>query len=191
MATSPSSTQPQQTDGTATYQIDPAHSVVEFSVKHMMFSTIKGKFAKVAGEIVFDQNNPTASSVTATVDVASVMTGDPNRDNHLRTADFFDPENHPTLSFTSKSIEPVDREGTYRIFGDLTMRGVTRGVVLEGSHLGTGTDPWGGTRAGFTATTTINRKDWGLNWNAPLEAGGVLVSDQVKVSLDIEAVKKS
>lgn len=191
MATSPSSTQPQQTGGAATYQIDPAHSVVEFSVKHMMFSTVKGKFAQVAGEIVFDPNHPTASSVNATADTASVTTGDQNRDNHLRSPDFFDAEKYPALSFVSTSIRPAGKEDAYHVVGNLTMHGVTKEVVFEASHLGTGKDPWGGTRAGFTATTTINRKDWGLNWNAPLEAGGVLVSDHVKITLDIEAVKKS
>lgn len=191
MPTSPSSAQTQSTGNAVTYQIDPAHSVVEFSVKHMMFSTVKGKFTSVAGEIVFDEGNPAASSVSATADAASVTTGDQNRDNHLRSADFFDAESHPTLSLVSKSIEPTNHQGTYRVVGDLTMHGVTREVVLEAAHLGTGTDPWGGTRAGFTATTTINRKDWDLNWNAPLEAGGVLVSDQVKITLDVEAVKKS
>ncbi|MGH2459464.1 MAG: YceI family protein [Chloroflexota bacterium] len=178
-------------DTKATYQIDPAHSVVEFSVKHMMFSTVKGTFTGVAGEIVFDPENPAASSVRATADVASVTTGDKNRDNHLRSPDFFDAASHPTLTLVSKSVEPTNHQGTYHVVADLTMHGVTKEIALEASHLGTGTDPWGGTRAGFTATTTINRKDWGLNYNAPLEAGGVLVSDQVKISLDVESVKQS
>lgn len=188
MTTSSSSA---QTGNAATYQIDPAHTSVEFSVKHMMFSTIKGKFTDLAGEIVFDEGNPAASSVNATINVTSVSTGDTNRDNHLRSADFFDVEKYPTISFTSKSVEPLGRDATYRIVGDLTMHGVTREIVLEAAHLGTGKDPWGGTRVGVTATTTIDRKDWGLNWNAALEAGGVLVSDQVKITLDFEAVKKS
>lgn len=186
----PSTTTSGTTTETATYEIDPAHSFVEFSVRHMMFSTAKGRFPKIGGEVVFDEADPTRSSVGATVDVASVSTGDPNRDGHLRSADFFDAENHPTLSFTSKRIEPTGREGTYRVIGDLTIRGVTHEVPFEATYLGKGVNPWGKTVAGFTATATITRKDWGLNWNAPLEAGGVLVSDQVKMNIDIQAVKK-
>lgn len=186
-----SSVSPSGTQKAATYQVDPAHSAVEFAVKHMMFSTVKGYFRKIGGEIVFDQADPTQTSVTATAEAASVDTGDVNRDNHLRSADFFDAEHYPTLSFVSKRVEPHGREGTYRVIGDLTIRGVTREVAFEGTYEGTGTDPWGGTRVGFSATTTINRKDWGLNWNAPLEAGGVLVSDQVRINIDVQAVKKS
>ena len=190
MATSPLSTPPQETSSKSTYQIDPAHTVVEFAVKHMMFSTVKGKFTSVSGEIVLDEANPTNSAVRASVDAASVSTGDQNRDNHLRSPDFFDVEKHPTITYVSTSIRPAGKADAYQVVGDLTMHGITNEVVFEASHLGTGKDPWGGTRAGITATATINRKDWGLNWNAPLEAGGVLVSDQVKITLDIESVIK-
>ncbi len=190
MATSPLSTPPQETSSKSTYQIDPAHTVVEFAVKHMMFSTVKGKFTSVSGEIVLDEANPTNSAVRASVDAASVSTGDQNRDNHLRSPDFFDVEKHPTITYVSTSIRPAGKADAYQVVGDLTMHGITNEVVFEASHLGTGKDPWGGTRAGITATATINRKDWGLNWNAPLEAGGVLVSDQVKITLDIESVRK-
>lgn len=188
---SSSATAGREAVGTSTYRIDPAHSVVEFAVKHMMFSTVKGRFSRVNGEIQLDENDLTKSSVAATVDVASVDTGDPNRDTHLRSPDFFDVENHPTLSFRSRSVEPLGQTGTYRVVGDLTIRGVTREVAFEASYLGKGTDPWGGTRIGITATATINRKDFGLNWNAALEAGGVLVSDQVRMNLDIQAVKSA
>jgi len=186
------SAQTQTTEaGTAIFQIDPSHTVVEFAVKHMMFSTVKGHFAKVSGEIVYDAVDPTQSSVSASIDAASVETRDTRRDAHLRSPDFFDVEKYPTITFTSKRIEPAGEEGSYRIVGDLTIHGVTNEVTLNASHLGEGKDPWGGIRAGFNATTTINRKDYGLHYNAPLEAGGVMVGDQVKISLDVEAVKKS
>jgi len=177
--------------GVATYQIDSSHSLAEFAVKHMMFSTVKGRFASVSGEIAFDEADPTRSSVVARADVASVDTGDPKRDGHLVSPDFFGAENHPTLTFVSTRVEPHQRAGTYRIVGDLTMRGVTREGAFEAAYVGNGVDPWGGLRAGFTAAATINRKDFGLNFNVPLEGGGVLVSDQVKISLEIEAVKQS
>src|SRR5579884_3387893 len=185
-----SSVSPGSTQEATTYQVDPAHSVVEFAVKHMMFSTVKGYFRKVSGEIVFDEVDPARSSVTASAEAASVDTGDPNRDNHLRSADFFDAEHFPTLTFVSKRVER-QHDDTYRVVGDLTIRGITHEVAFEGTYLGKGTDPWGNTRVGFTATTSINRKDWNLTWNAPLEAGGVLVSDQVRINIDVQAVKKS
>lgn len=177
--------------GVVTYTIDPAHSVVEFTVKHMMFSNVKGRFTRVNGEILFDEADPTRSSVTATVDAASVDTGDPNRDAHLRSPDFFDVERYPVLTFQSKRIEPTGREGEYRIVGDLTIRDQTREVVLDTTFLGEGRDPWGNRRIGFSATTTVNRKDFGLHWNTPLETGGVLVGDWVKINLEIQAVQKA
>lgn len=191
MAASASSSPASTPEGVVTYQIDPTHSVVEFGVKHMMFSTVKGRFAAVAGEIQLDEANPTRSAVTAEIETASVDTRDANRDGHLRSPDFFDADNSPKITFASRSVEPSRQEGQYRIVGDLTIRNVTREVQLDAAFLGKGTDPWGGTRIGLTATTAINRKDYGLNWNAALESGGVLVSDQVKINLEIQAVKKS
>lgn len=191
MAASASSSPASTPEGVVTYQIDPTHSVVEFGVKHMMFSTVKGRFAAVAGEIQLDEANPTRSAVTAEIETASVDTRDANRDGHLRSPDFFDADNSPKITFASRSVEPTPQEGQYRIVGDLTIRNVTREVQLDAAFLGKGTDPWGGTRIGLTATTAINRKDYGLNWNAALESGGVLVSDQVKINLEIQAVKKS
>lgn len=173
------------------YTIDPAHSVVEFTVKHMMFSNVKGRFTKVNGEILFDEADPVRSSVIATIDAASVDTGDPNRDAHLRSPDFFDVGRYPVLTFKSTRVEPTGRPGEYRIVGDLTIRDQTREVVLDTTYLGEGKDPWGNRRIGLSATTTVNRKDFGLHWNAPLEAGGVLVGDQVKINLEIQAVQKA
>lgn len=175
----------------ATYQVDPSHSSVEFAVKHMMFSTVKGRFSDVKGQIEFDSVNPHLSSVVAEASTATVDTRDSNRDAHLRSPDFFDAETYPTISFKSRRIEPGRDQTQARVIGDLTIRDVTREVAFDVTHLGEGVDPWGGTRVGFNAVTTINRKDFGLHWNAPLEAGGVLVGDSVKIEIDIEAVKQS
>ncbi|MBX6773334.1 MAG: polyisoprenoid-binding protein [Chloroflexi bacterium] len=175
--------------GTVLYTIDPAHTMVEFTVRHMMVTTVKGRFTRVSGEIWFDEADPTRSSVTASVEVASIDTGDPNRDTHLRSADFFEAEKYPTITFTSRRIEKTGPD-TYRVIGDLTMHGVTREVVFDATYFGQAKDPWGGTRIGLSATTTINRRDFNLNWNVALEAGGVLVSDQVRINLDVQAVRK-
>jgi polyisoprenoid-binding protein YceI len=170
-----------------TWQIDPAHSLVEFSVRHMMFSTVKGRFTGVQGTILDVAEDPAQSSVQVTIDAGSVATGDDNRDGHLRSADFFNVEQYPTITFASRRIEGSRDEFT--VTGDLTINGVTREVTLEVAFNGRGTTPFGTTVAGFSAETKINRKDWGLNWNAPLEAGGVLVSDQVKLNLEVQAVR--
>ena len=181
----------QQSAGSrATYRVDPAHTTVEFAARHMMFATVKGRFGAVQGEIVYDEAAPTRSSVVASAEVASVDTRESNRDAHLRSADFFDAERFPKITFQSRRVEPLG-EGQYRVVGDLTIRGVTHEVAFEGAYLGKGIDPWGGTRVGFSATATLNRKDFGLNWNVALEAGGWLVGDQVKLSLEVEAVRES
>jgi polyisoprenoid-binding protein YceI len=170
----------------STWAIDPAHSVVELAVKHMMFSTVKGRFRNVAGSIVLDEADPGASSVTAVIDAASIDTGEAQRDGHLRSGDFLDVERFPTMTFRSTGVVPRGHN-QFVVVGDLTIRDVTQEVALEAELAGKGTDPWGGQRAGFTASTTINRKELGLTWNQALEAGGVLVSDQVKITLDIQA----
>jgi polyisoprenoid-binding protein YceI len=169
-----------------TWTIDPGHSVVELAVKHMMFSTVKGRFRSVAGTIALDEANLSASSVTAEIEAASIDTGESARDTHLRSADFLDAERFPAITFRSTEVVSQGR-GRFVVVGDLTIHGVTREVSLEAELVGTGTDPWGGQRAGFAATTTINRSDFGLTWNQALEAGGVLVSDQIKISLEIQA----
>ncbi len=171
-----------------TWNIDKTHSIAEFAVKHMMVSTTKGRFADFEGVIEIDEEHPTLSSVRASIDTASVDTKEATRDEHLRSDDFFSSERFPTMTFASTRVERVDEEN-YRVIGDLTIRDVTREVVLDTEFSGQAADPWGNQRAGFTATTKINRKDFGLNWNNVLEAGGVLVSDTVKITLNIEAVR--
>jgi polyisoprenoid-binding protein YceI len=170
------------------WNIDTSHTTVNFSVRHMMVSKVRGKFATFGGTIVIAED-PTASTLEASVDMASVDTGDAGRDEHLRTSDFFDIQTHPTMTFTSTSIAPSG--GDYELTGDLTIRGVTRPVTFALELGGVGTDPWGNTRAGFTATTTINRKDWGLEYNAVLEGGGVLIGEKVTIELDVEATLAS
>ncbi len=173
---------------TTTWQIDPAHTLVELSAKHMMFTTVKGRFTGVKGTIMDHADDPTQSSVQAEIDARSISTGDEQRDAHLRSADFLDVENHPTITFRSTRIEGT-RE-SFRVTGDLTIRGTTRQVTLDAEFNGSGTNPYGKQVAGFSATTQINRKDFGLNWNVALEAGGWLVSDTIKISLDVQAVRQ-
>jgi polyisoprenoid-binding protein YceI len=166
------------------WNIDTSHTTVNFSVRHMMVSKVRGKFATFGGTIVIAED-PTASTLEASVDMASVDTGDAGRDEHLRTSDFFDVKAHPKMTF--KSTDITASGGDYELTGDLTIRGVTRPVTFDLELGGVGTDPWGNTRTGFTATTTINRKDWGLEYNAVLEGGGVLIGEKVTIELDVEA----
>lgn len=175
--------------GAARWEIDPAHSDVSFSVKHMMISTVRGRFAVVSGHIDFDEANPTAALIDVAIDVASIDTRNEQRDEHLRSADFFDAAQYPTIAFRSTRVEQ-GRGDRFRIVGDLTMHGVTREVELDATYEGSNRDPWGGTRAGFTASTEIDRTAFGLTWNAALETGGVLVSEKVKITLDIQAVRQ-
>lgn len=172
---------------TSAWSIDPAHTTVEFSVKHLMISTVRGHFGAVTGTIVLDEQNPAASTVTAEIDVTSVNTRQEQRDAHLRSADFFDVENFPSIKFQSTRIE---RDGDhFDVYGQLTIRDVTREVVLHTSDEGRGGDPWGGQRAAFSATTRIDRRDFGLTWNQALETGGVVVGNDIKISLEVQAVK--
>jgi len=172
-----------------TWNIDPSHSAIGFSVRHMVVSKARGRFTKWGGQIRFDPDDPAASSVEVTIDPASIDTADAQRDAHLRSADFFDVEKFPTASFRSTKIEglPGDR---YRITGNLMIHGVTRTVVLDATYEGSGKDPWGGERAGFVASTSIERKDFGLEWNQALETGGLLVGEKVELTLEVEAVKQ-
>ena len=171
------------------YQIDTAHSSAQFKVRHMMIANVKGEFDKVSGTVSFDPADPSAASVEASIDVATISTRDEQRDAHLKSPDFFDVEKFPTLHFKSKSISIV-RDGVLGIEGDLTIRGVTRKVrfSVEGPTP-PAKDPWGNTRVAISATTKINRKDFGLTWNAALETGGILVGDEVTLTLDAEFVK--
>ena len=174
---------------TTTWNVDPAHSVAEFKVKHMMISNVKGQFAKVTGALVLDEVELSNSRVEALIEAASIETRDAQRDAHLKSADFLHVEQFPTLSFESTRVSLV-RDGELAVEGDLTIRGVTRKVVfsVEGPTAPT-KDPWGNTRVAVSATTRINRKDFGLTWNAVLETGGILVGDEVTITLDAEFVK--
>lgn len=176
-----------------TWTIDAAHSGVELAVKHMMFTTVRGRFKDVKGTIELDEQNPANSTVNVEIAAASLDTGVADRDGHLRSADFLDVEKFPTLTFTSKRIEGAfAKEGdAFTLTGDLTIRGVTKEVTLEGTYEGTGKDPWGGTRAGARATTKIDRRDWGLVWNQALETGGILVANDVRIEIELQAVKQS
>lgn len=169
-----------------TWQIDSSHSLAEFGVKHMMFTTVKGRFAGLSGQIVTDAENPALGTVEVEIDVASIDTRDQGRDEHLRSDDFFAVATYPSLSFRSTRVEP-GQNGNFRVFGDLTIRGVTNEVTLDATYNGRGTTPWGYDVASYTATTEINRKEYGLTWNAALESGGLLVGDTVKILLEIEA----
>jgi polyisoprenoid-binding protein YceI len=170
------------------WQIDPAHSLVEFSVRHMMISTVKGRFTALQGTIVDVADDPSQSSVQVHIDPASITTGDDKRDTHLRSPDFFDIDRFPAITFKSTRVEGNRDE--FKLTGDLTIRDQTRPVSLDVTLNGVATNPWGQTVASFTAQTRLNRKDFGLNWNVALETGGVLVSDQFKLEIEVQAVKQ-
>lgn len=177
---------------TTRWQLDPAHTTVELSVKHMMFTTVRGRFRAVSGVIELNEEDPDASHVRVEIDAASIDTGADARDTHLRSADFLDVERHPKLVFESKRVSGAAfQEGRrFDVVGDLTIRGVATEVTLEAAYQGAGKDPWGGERAGFSASTELDRRDWGLGWNQALETGGILVGNTVKVEIDVQAVKQ-
>lgn len=171
------------------WKIDTTHSQVTFSVKHMMVSTVKGNFHVFGGKLDIDEANPANSWVEAEADVKSVNTRDENRDNHLRSGDFFDAESHPTISFKSKKVEPAG-DNEYRVLGDLTIRGVTKEVLFNAEYSGQVKDPYGNQRAGLSAKTAISRKDFGMTFNGLLESGGAIVGDKVTIEIDLEATKE-
>ena len=171
----------------ATWHIDPTHSHVEFAIRHLMISTVKGRFADVKGAVVLNEADPTQSSVDVSIGVASIDTRVGQRDDHLRSADFFDAERFPVITFRSRRVEQDGDDLT--VTGDLTIRDVTREVTLAATSEGRGADPWGGVRAGFSATTRIKREDFGLTWNQALEAGGVVVGSDVKISIEVELIR--
>ena len=183
------STVPTTETAASTWNIDPAHSVAEFRVKHMMIANVKGQFAKVSGKLLLDESDLANSQVEALIEASSIESRDPQRDAHLKSADFLDVENFPTLSFKSTRIRIV-RNGELAVEGDLTIRGVTRKVSfdVEGPTPPV-KDPWGNTRVAVSATTKINRKDFGLTWNTILEAGGIAVGEVVTITLDVEFIK--
>jgi len=174
---------------TGTWDVDPAHTRLGFAARHAMVATVRGGFDVFSGTIVLDEQNPAASHAEVEIDAASISTGNEQRDQHLRSADFLDVEQFPTLTFRSTSAERVD-EDTYRMVGDLTIKGQSRPVTLELDFQGSSPDPFGNTRAGFEGRTTINRKDWGLTWNVAIEGGGILVGEKVKIELDVSAIKR-
>ena len=174
--------------GTTTYKIDPRHSSAQFAVTHLMISTVHGEFHAVNGTVIFDDSDVSKSSVNVTIDATTVDTREPDRDKHLRSADFFDVANHPTMSFVSTKVEPAD-SGKLKVSGDLTIRGVTKPVVLEVSvPKAPIKDPWGMQRTAVSGSTKINRQHFGVAWNKNLDSGGVVVGDDVDITLDVEMV---
>jgi len=175
-----------------TWQIDPAHSTVQFSVKHMMFTTVRGRFTKFSGTIEADAENPDRSRVTVEIDAATIDTGVADRDGHLRSGDFLDVEKHPKMVFRSSRVDgahasPGDR---FKVAGTLEIRGQSLPVTLDATFEGIGKDPWGNERAGFTARAEIDRRDWGLQWNQALETGGLLVGNSVRIDIEAQAIRQ-
>lgn len=179
-------TAPTATPTRATWKLDPSHTTIEFTAKHMMITTVKGRFAEFEGTIVGDDEHFTNSEVHASMNAASIDTRSDQRDTHLRSADFLHVENFPAVSFRSTRIEGTKEK--FKLTGDLTIRDVTRPITLDVTYEGAGKDPWGGQRVSFAATGKIDRRDYGLTWNVALEAGGILVSTDVKIAIEAQAV---
>lgn len=175
---------------TSTWTIDPTHSIAEFAVKHLVVTTVKGRFRELEGALQIDEAHPEKSSVSATIDVASVDTNAADRDADLRSDNFFNVEKYPKITFRSTRVELRD-DTHFRLVGDLTIRDVTREIVLDGEYEGQVDDPWGGHRAAFTATTEISRKEFNVRYSQLLETGGAVVGDNVKITLDIEAIRQN
>jgi len=175
---------------TGTYTIDPAHSRIGFVARHAMVTKVRGSFGEFDGSGSFDAVNPENSKLQLTIKTASIDTRNADRDAHLRSNDFFDMDTYPEITFTSTSVEQTG-DVRYRVTGDLTIKGVTRPLVFELEYTGAAVDPYGNQRIGFEGTTVVNRKDWGVNWNAALEAGGVLVGENVTLELDVSAIRSA
>jgi len=174
----------------AQFEIDPQHSSAGFKVRHLMISNVKGEFSKVKGSVDFDSASPSAARIDAIIDVGNINTGEPQRDAHLKSPDFFDVAKFPNITFKSKKVTRVEAN-KYKALGDLTIHGVTREVTLDVEATQEVKDPWGNQRFGANATTKINRKDFGLTWNKALETGGVMVGDDVDITIDVELVRKA
>ena len=172
----------------AAWTIDAAHSEVGFAVKHLMISTVRGRFGTVSGTVEFPEGRYEDARADVTIEAASIDTREERRDTHLRSADFFDVEQFPTLSFKSRRVQAA-KSDAFQLVGDLTIKGITREVVLDVEVEGFQKDPWGNQKAGFSATAKVNRKDFGLTWNQALETGGLLVGDEIKISLDVQLLK--
>jgi len=173
---------------TGTYTIDPSHSRIGFVARHAMVTKVRGSFNEFTGSGYFDAEDPSKSKVELTIQANSIDTRNADRDNHLRSNDFFDMENHPEITFVSTSVEKVD-DDTFRLTGDLTIKGVSKPVTVDLEYTGSAKDPFGNQRIGLEGSTQVNRKDWGLTWNAPLEAGGVLVSEKVTLEFEVSAIR--
>ena len=171
------------------WEIDPSHSAVTFSVKHMMFSTVRGQFNVLSGHLHIDEQHPENSWVDAQVDASSVDTRDDRRDGHLKSPDFFETEKYPTITFKSTRIEHTGGN-EYKVYGDFSLHGITKHIVFNAEYNGQGKNPWGMQVAGLSAKTKINRKEWGLGWNQALETGGMLVGEDINIEIDLEAVYK-
>ena len=182
-------TTPTTSAATTTWKLDPAHSQAEFKVKHMMISNVKGSFSGLSGTLTENTADATLSSIEASIQINTINTGDPQRDAHLKSADFFDVEKYPTMTFKSTQVKP-NGDGGYNVTGDLTLHGQTRQqtFVVDGPS-DPAKDPWGNTRIGLSATAKINRKDYGLNWNAALETGGILVGEDVYITIEVQFIK--
>jgi polyisoprenoid-binding protein YceI len=178
--------------GVPTWQLDPAHSSVEFAVKHMMMTTVRGRFKDVRATVTGDETRPETGRVEVVIQTASIDTGSADRDAHLRSADFFDAETYPTITFRNRQLEGDLREegDRFRLIGDLQIRDTTMEVVLDCEFLGHGKDPWGKERGGFTAKGEIDRRDWGLKWNQAIETGGVLVANRVRIEAEVQFVRQ-
>lgn len=174
---------------TTKWVLDPTHSEVEFKVKHLMISTVTGTFSSFSADVTTENEDFTTAKATFTADIASINTKNEQRDGHLKSADFFDAAKFPQLTFVLTRVDNVDNDGSYNVHGDLTIRGTTKKVVMEVEFGGVIKDPWGNTRAGFTVSGKINRKEFGLAWHATTEAGGLVVSDEVRIHLALEFVK--
>jgi polyisoprenoid-binding protein YceI len=173
---------------TGNYTLDPTHSRIGFSARHAMVTKVRGSFNEFEGSGYFDVENPANSKLRLTIQAASIDTRNADRDGHLKSNDFFDMEAYPTITFASTSVERIDDEN-YRVTGDLTIKGVTKPVTVDFEYAGTAVDPYGNLRLGLEGKTTVNRKDWGVNWNAALEAGGVLVSEKVTLEFEVSAIR--
>jgi polyisoprenoid-binding protein YceI len=183
-------TTPTTLDLTGTWDLDPAHSRLGFAARHAMVATVRGGFNVFSGVVTIDHADPEKSAAEVDIDTASINTGSEQRDAHLRSADFLDVENFPTMTFRSSGAERVD-DDEYKLHGELVIKGIARPVTLDLEFQGSSLDPFGNTRAGFEGKATINRKDWGLTWNVAIEGGGILVGDKVKIELDVSAIKRA
>ncbi|HEV7331872.1 MAG TPA: YceI family protein [Flavisolibacter sp.] len=174
---------------TTKWILDPTHSELQFKVKHLMISNVSGSFKNFRAEVETEENDFSKARVVLTAEMASVFTNNEQRDNHLRTSDFFAVDNHPQLTFRSTRVEKLDND-TFTLLGELTLKGITKPVTLRVDFSGVTNDPWGNERAGFTVSGKLNRKDWGVNYNALLETGGVALSEEVKINAEIQVVKQ-